>query len=143
VAAIDLKAERTISAPLAKTLTAVRTPSTYSSWVPGIVAIQDETSTGDFTCVFQFSVFNLKFKVTKLEADGNVTRFRTSAVIVGKIDASVTVTAVSADTSQVKVQLGGLLRSSVMHRMAVSLFEKGADVVSQRLSAYLAAQRSR
>jgi hypothetical protein len=126
-----------VSATPARTLSAVRDPSTYPHWVPGVVEILDNEPGGDFTCVFRFAVFSLKFKVSRTAAEDGVTRFSTSAVIIGKVDATVSVAPAEQGGSSVSVGIDGILRSSAMHRMAQSLFEKGADVVSQRLSAYL------
>jgi hypothetical protein len=146
MAAISLKAERLVSASAAQTLEAVRAPAGYRHWVPGVTGVEDADSAGHFTCLFHFAVFNLKFKVAMSRVDAATTRFTTSAVIIGKVEALVTVKDAGQGAGnggcEVAVELEGLLRSAVMHRMAVSLFQKGADVVSQRLSAHLAAQQA-
>jgi hypothetical protein len=146
MATISLKAERDVAAPAARTLAAVRTPAAFRGWVPGVTGVEDLDGAGHFTCLFHFAVFNLKFKVTMTNVDASTTRFSTSAVIIGKVEALVTVTdagkGANKGASKVTVELEGLLRSPVMHRMAVSLFQKGADVVSQRLSAHLAMEQA-
>ncbi len=142
MATVSLKADRLVGAPAAQTLAAIRKPSEFPHWVPGVRSIENEDGAGNFTCQFHFSVFNLKFKVTMSREDGATTKFSTSAVIIGKVEARVRVTETAEDESQVAVELQGLLRSAVMQRMALSLFEKGADVISQRLNAYLATRRA-
>jgi carbon monoxide dehydrogenase subunit G len=138
LATLALQATREVPLPIERVKEALRSPETYSAWVPGVVSASALAADGSFNCAFRFSMFDLKFKVQQTEVEADSFVFHVNAIVIGKVTGRVTLKAQGDEATEIHVALDGALRGSSLHRLAMIYFERGADVVSERLTAHLA-----
>jgi carbon monoxide dehydrogenase subunit G len=135
---IAISSERQIEAPLAKVRSALGDPASYPYWVPGVAGISDlADDLSSFRCEFRFSVFHLSFKVTMQEETEGHLVFRTNAIAIGTVTAEVVSSEVSKGVSKIAVNVGGQIKSKALQRLATSFSDRAADVVTQRLAAFI------
>jgi carbon monoxide dehydrogenase subunit G len=138
LAAIGLEATRVIEAPLDAVTKALTTPSSYVQWVPGLIGVIHQGNDKSFDCHVRFSVFNLNFKAERRVDDDGWMVFSTKSITLGNVTGRVKIAKIDSKTTSAIVKVDGTIRTFGLYRVANAFFDRGADVVAARLSAYLA-----